>query len=243
MTAQQALIVDAWQFDGVKPADVATLVAAGAPWSGMIVQATHGKSLPSSWFNAMWPELKRAAGPRYGIDWLRGAYHYLIVGDDERTQAEMFVRAIETAGGWGDGDVWPAVDVERGEQPPNASAAQVEHAVSSYAEHVLRLLGKRPLGYLGSYTRDLGIKSRMGCALLWYPQWDATLSWGNVARMGWDQRTTLLWQYCGDGNAQLAGYPHTTPIGKLDISVMVRDNLPYAQGLDWTRTHTGAQPT
>jgi hypothetical protein len=61
--------------------------------------------------------------------------------------------------------------------------------------------------------------------------------------MGWDMKTTLLWQCAGDGPASVPGYPTLTPIGPEDFSIMVRDNLPAAQAIEWTRTHTGSSPT
>jgi hypothetical protein len=60
--------------------------------------------------------------------------------------------------------------------------------------------------------------------------------------MGFDMDSTFLWQDVGDGSDTAPpGYPHTTPIGNhLDISILVRANLPYAAGLEWARTHAGA---
>lgn len=242
MTALQPIIVDAWQFDGVDPlAGPAQLAAAGEPWSGMIVQATHGNAFPSSWFTAIWPNIRKAGGTRYGRSWWRGAYHYLIVGDSVRRQAQLFDSAIQSAGGYGDGDLWPAVDVESGDQPPNVSAAQVEDSVSTFADELLKIAGTRPMLYAGSWVRDLGIRNRMGCALLWFPEWTGRLDWSLVRAMGWDMDSTLLWQIVGDGsNTAPPGYPHVSPIGPLDLSVMVRANLPAAAGLEWTRTHARA---
>ena len=240
----QPLIVDLAASDGVTPAGVQTLVAAGYPWAGLSMQGSHGLAMVGAWFNGMWRASSRiSVGERYGKDWFRMAYHYLLVAQDARAQADVALAAVHEAGGWGDGDLWLGVDVERGEQPADATKSQVEDSVSMFAERVLQRTGRSPLLYAGGYTRDLGISSRMGCCLLWYPQWSSSLTWSTVTRMGWDMRTTLLWQCAGDGPASVPGYPTLTPIGPEDFSIMVRDNLPAAQAIEWTRTHTGGSPT
>ena len=240
--ALQPLIVDCAAEDGVTPAQVDQLGHAGDPWAGMIFQCSNGLSAAGSWFNKCWAAARAQLG--YGTRWLRGAYHYLRVDESPADQADLALAAVLAAGGFDIGDFWLGVDVERGEQPSGATAAQVVAAVSAFAARILARTGKRPMLYAGSYTRGLGISSRMGCSLLWFPEWTGTLDQRLLWKMGWDLDTTELWQIVGDGsNTAPPGYPHTTPIGPLDISVMVRANLPYSQGMEWTRTHTGAQPT
>ncbi len=240
----QPLIVDLAASDGIGRSGVETLVAAGYPWAGLSMQGSHGLAMVGAWFNTMWSASSRGSvGERYGKDWFRMAYHYLLVAQDPTAQADVALTAVQEAGGWDDGDLWLGVDVERGEQPAGATKADVEASVSAFAARVLERTGRRPLLYAGSYTRDLGITSRMGCCLLWYPQWSSSLNWATVQRMGWDMKTTLLWQCAGDSTASVPGYPTVTPIGPEDFSIMVRDNLPAVQALEWTRTHLGGQPT
>ncbi len=244
-TTIQPLIVDCYKGDGVTPDKIATLISAGYPWSGLSMQCSNGVSAAGRWFTESWYASGRtgSAGSRYGVDWFRMAYHYYVVGQSSRQQSEVAIAAIESAGGWDDGDLWLGVDVERGQQPAGATKLQVETEVASFADGILRLTGKRPVLYAGSYTRDLGITSRMGCCLLWYPQWNSSLNWSTVQRMGWDMNSTLLWQVAGtSAPATVPGYPTTTPIGMQDFSVMVRANLPPADGLAWTATHTGSRP-
>ncbi len=242
-TILQPLIVDVAKVDGITSAQVDTLVAAGYPWAGLAMQASHGLAMAGAWFNGAWRSSSRVSvGARYGVDWFRMAYHYLRVDESPTAQADVALGAVDLAGGWDDGDLWLGVDVERAEQPAGVTAPQVEGAVETFAARVLARTGRRPLLYAGSYTRDLGITSRMGCCLLWYPQWAPQISWPTVVRMGWDIDTTLLWQVTGNALATVPGYPQTTPIGLQDYSIMVRANLPAAQALAWTRTHTGARP-
>lgn len=241
--ALQPLIVDVASMDGVGPHEVATLVAAGPPWSGLIAQCSQGLASAGGWFNDVWHAGSRdVVGERYGRTWFRGAYHYLLLSQSWRVQADLALTAVDDAGGWDDGDLWLGVDVERAGQSSGISASQVEDHVTGFAERVLSRTGRRALLYAGSYTRDLGITSWMGCCLLWYPQWSSSLSWSTVASMGWDMSTTLLWQVTGNAPASVPGYPTQTPIGLQDFSILVRDNLPAEQGLAWMRTHLGANP-
>lgn len=239
----QPLIVDCALMDGVTPSEVAQLVQAGYPWAGLSMQCSNGVAAAGAWFNGAWRASSReVVGARYGVDWFRMAYHYFVLGQSPTQQADVALAAIDSAGGWDDGDLWLGVDVERGQQPADATKAQVEAAVSAFAGRVLSRTGKRPLLYAGSYTRGLGISSPMGCCMLWYPQWNSTLDWSTVARMGFDMSSTLLWQATGNAPASVPGYPATTPIGLQDYSIMVRANLPSADALEWTRTHTGSRP-
>lgn len=241
----QACFVDLAQEDGITAAQIAQLALAGAPWSGVGLQCSNGLGLFPAWFPGAWKAAgPSSANPAYGKTWFRFPYHYFVVGFDPVKQAQTALGAVGGAGGWSFGDLWMGVDIERGEQPAGVTAAQVEDGISAFADTIRSETGKPPILYAGSFTRGLGIKSRMGCWALWYPQWSPRLSWSTVASMGFDMNTTLLWQDVGDGsNTAPPGYPHTTPISaNLDISILVRANLPYADGLEWCRTHAGGQP-
>jgi hypothetical protein len=244
-TPLQACFVDLAQEDGITAAQIAQLALSGAPWSGVGLQCSNGIYAFSGWFPGAWKAAgPSSANPAYGKTWFRFPYHYYVVGDDPGGQADTALGIIESSGGFDIGDLWMGVDIERGEQPAGVTAAQVEDGIEGFAERVLQRTGKRPILYAGSFTRELGIKSRMGCWALWFPEWEPTITWATVEAMGFDINTTLLWQDVGDGsNTAPPGYPHTTPIGAhLDISILVRANLPYADGLEWCRTHAGAQP-
>ena len=241
----QACFVDLAEEDSITAAQIAKLALSGAPWSGAGLQCSNGLGTFPAWFPGAWKAAgPSSANPAYGKTWFRFPYAYLVVSDDGAAQADVALAAVDAAGGWDIGDLWMGVDIERGEQPANATAAQVETCVQAFADRILRRTGRRVMLYAGSYTRGLGIKSRMGCFGLWFPEWSRQLSWSTVASMGFDENSTILWQDVGDGSDTAPpGYPHTTPIGaNLDISILVRANLSYADGLEWLRTHTGGQP-
>jgi hypothetical protein len=94
------LIVDVYQGDG--PKDWPALAAAGAPWHGAILKATQGTYYrDTAWLAPNWRSLRQVAPERYGVDWFRGAYHYLDVRQGGLEQADAFLAAIDYAGGWG----------------------------------------------------------------------------------------------------------------------------------------------
>jgi hypothetical protein len=240
--ALQPILFDAAAEDGLTAAGIAKIAAGGPQWNGGILQASNGLAAAGSWFNSCWAAMRNT--PRYGVSWFRMAYGYLRVDEDGAQQADVLLAAVQAAGGFSNGDGFVGVDIESGEQPAGATAAQVEAAVLAFSSRIMAVTGRATMLYAGSYTRGLGINYPMGCELLWFPEWTATLSWSVVASMGFNMTNTLLWQYAGDGQGELAGYPLTNPSGlALDLSVMVRANLPAAAGLDWLRTHAGSQPT
>lgn len=245
----QPCIPDLYMYDGVGPSGIATLVAAGDPWNGVILQAVNGITPASTWFPGMWKAAGRsgAAAPVYGTQkWLRGAYGFFLAAYDPIVQADLLLSTVDAAGGWDDNDLWPCVDVEVAHGNPAVgspgAAGIIEAGIEAYAHRILTKIGKRPVLYAGSYTRDLGITSRMGCSLLWMPEWDSTLDINLAIRMGWDLNSLLFWQVTGNAPCKVPGYPVTTPIGLQDYSVMVRANLPADQGMAWTLSHNGPRP-
>lgn len=238
-----ALIVDLYEYDLNGRPDIAGLVAAGLPWAGLVLKASEGRYYNGgTWLETYWPLARSLAGSRYGASWFRGAYHYLRVDDDGAAQAAYYLARIQAVGGWGIGDLWPIVDIERTGQPANASKQQVIDAVSSWAEAIVAATGRAPMLYGGSYLRDLGIAEPMGCQALWVPSWSASLPASSYTSLGFALDNTWAWQYCGDGEAYLAGYPKTTPIGVADISAVIINGGGNLQAdLDTTRAHLGTQ--
>lgn len=238
------LFVDAYSGENIAPAKWTQLALAGRPWCGAIIKASEGSTHKPAWFVESWPKVKSGGGPRYGIDWFRGAYHYLrIMSSSPTTQAQAYLAQVEAGGGWSDGDLWPIVDVEKGGNE-GATKTQVIDVCSRFAETILRETGRAPMLYGGSWLRELGIRDRMGCQLLWVPRYTATLPATTYTSLGFDLSNTWGWQYTDGTTCKLANYPCTTPIGKLDISTVIIDGgASYEACLTWTRTHLGSRPT
>ncbi len=188
------------------------------------VSPQHGHSL--TWFRDNWPRVRAAGGPRYGSTWFRGAYHYASTTSSGAAQADYVLSAVEKAGGWGDGDLPPAWDLEGTEW---SSRQQIVDVSSSFAERVKQRLGRAPILYTGSVWRKFGVKERAGFGALWTTHMDL------MAPFGWPNASVVLHQYVGDGRywnpsgraAQL-GYPTEVPgMGtKVDMSVVLDGGVP-----------------
>lgn len=225
------LIVDAYAGDGAK--NWTALAAAGAPWCGAMLKATQGTYYTGgTWFPGAWRMVKLAGvHANRGAGWVRGAYHYLSTTLSGRNQADYFVAALNRAGGWDSTDIL-AVDVERAGQRSTISAQGVIDCVSSFAERTRELTGRWMMLYGGSWLRDLGITSRMGCKYLWIARYSGLLPAEAYTRIGWDRNSLAMWQYAGlagggkmepaDPAQRLKGYPFEAPgCGPIDISAVV----------------------
>lgn len=222
------LIVDAYAGDferGIM--DWHELAAAGPPWSGVIIKATQGTYYNGGkWFRDQWPAVRYAGTVAGRSRWVRGAYHYFDVRIDGARQADYFVDTIGGAGGMVHDDVL-MVDVERANQRGGTVMMDVVNGVTKFTSQVAALTGHACVLYGGSWLRDLGITSRMGCKFLAVARYAATLPNFVYERIGWKRESLAMWQYCGvDGAGRslsfLPGYPSEAPgCGPCDISALV----------------------
>ncbi len=198
-------------------------LAADPRFFGAIIKALEGSSYPpgEDWFNAQWPALRAAGGARYGVTWMRGCYHYLMLKSDGAKQAQALLATVEKAGGWGPGDLPPIVDVERGGDTSSnhgASKQQVIDVTSKWAETVKNALGGTVILYGRGAMRDLGITDHMNCDYLWAPQYNYRLDPSKTEQIGWESPDVKLWQYT-DGKADYTSMPTSAPgIGPTDLS-------------------------
>lgn len=234
------LIVDVYAGDLNGKPNWSALAKLGAPWHGAIIKATEGVTYNPPWFAINWRAVRDAGRDRYGVDWFRGAYHFLKFNVDGRTQADLYVKAIEAAGGFAIGDFWPIVDVELGGETNSnqrATREQIIECTTKFAQRAEQLTGRKVMLYGNGAMRDRQIKDRMGCSYLWCPRYTQTLPSEIYTRAGWSLDELIMWQYNGDGVGQLIGYPQEVPnFGKTDISVIVKEG-----GLAWLRSHLWAE--
>lgn len=218
------LIVDVYQGD-VGGAPPWTVLATTPHYFGAIIKATEGTRYAPQWFADNWRALRNVAPSRYGSTWYRGAYHFLRLTEPGAVQADFYLRTIDGAGGWGRGDIVPIVDVELGgERNPNrrASVQQIVDNTSLWAERVRNVTGRRVMLYGRGAMRDLGIKSRMGCDIVWNPSYTATMHMAGLEAWGLDD--VALWQFGGDGvgDASRHHLPLKVPgFGAVDVSVFI----------------------
>lgn len=200
-----------------------------ARYFGGILKATQGTALPAAevdWFSYHWDLLQRIGGADYGASWFRGCYHFLDLSRghaDGTAQAEFFIATVQAAGGLGNGDLPPTVDVELGGDNHGAPVDDVVQTASDWAETVHKALGRKPMLYRSDTSSGPDTQSHMGCSYLWAKRYSSKLNDGryNVQNVGWDAAT--MWQYT-DGNYSgvPAGYPIRAPgTGKNDHNVFM----------------------
>lgn len=192
---------------------------------GAILKAYEGTSFnDGGWFQRNWLVVRDVAGDRYGSTWFRGAYLFLKFMKDGAQQADAYLSAVEQAGGWGDGDILPIIDVELGGESNSnrqASARQVIDCTTACAERLREQTGRNVILYGRGAMRDLGINDRMGCSAVWNPSYTAHMVRNGLG--AWSLDDIVLWQYCGDGTAAVSTLPHeVSGFGKVDISVYVQ---------------------
>ena len=127
-----------------------------------------------------------------------GPYHYLRprAGRSGGTEARWFVKNAYAAG-WGKtGDLRPVLDFEETALPPAQTIAYLKQAV----DEVVRLTGRKPTIYTGSYFwNDHGGKSSWGCPL-WLAAYDVT-----APKLPNAWREWTIWQYTATGPVKGVG--------------------------------------
>lgn len=219
------LIADYYEGDGSP--DLQKLVDAGDPWRGVVLKATQGCYYSGgSWLQRYWPAVRRVGADRYGVDWIRGCYHYADFSLPPKAQADYFLSTVDRAGGFGPGDVI-AVDVERGGQRATLTKQLVIDVTSGFAEAVHASTGMPIILYGGELIRSLGITDHMRCEALWTARYAPTLPRESYEGMGWALTDLWAWQYAGATGhgveSHLADYPSTTPAGAADISAVTME--------------------
>lgn len=219
--ATPVLMPDRYWKDG--PNDWKTLGASSA-FNGAILKATDGVSLPAceEWFIDNWDAAMEGAGGRYGVDFFRGAYHYLEFFDDGAKQATHYLEVVDNAGGWLGGDFWPIVDVERGSVKGRnfaADADRIRTCVTAFVSVIRGRMGPDTpvVLYGGGVFRDLDVQLSDLCTYLWAARYGQHL--GSFERYGWPDDKVVLWQYT-DGVHNYTAYPNAAPgLGATDLSV------------------------
>jgi GH25 family lysozyme M1 (1,4-beta-N-acetylmuramidase) len=168
----------------------------------------------------------RTRWEQLGETWFRGAYLFLEFSRSGADQADAYLQAVDSAGGWGLGDILPIIDAEQGGEGrpatngkpavpahPNRSATkqQVIDCVTACANRIRGRIGRRVILYGRGAMGELGINDRMGCDLVWNPSYTQTMHLHGLE--AWNLEDVVLWQYCGDGTAAVANLPRSVLIG------------------------------
>ena len=192
---------------------------------GAILKAWEGLQYnDGGWFTNNWPAVRDAGGDRYGDSWFRGAYLFLKFAAGGAAQADAYLRAVDKAGGWDQGDIIPVVDVELGSETNSnfkASPQQIVDCTSACADRIRSETGRRVMLYGRGAMRERSITDHMKCDVVWNPSYTAHMVTNGL--QSWDLEDIVLWQYCGDNKGFVADLPTSVPgFAKLDISVYIK---------------------
>jgi GH25 family lysozyme M1 (1,4-beta-N-acetylmuramidase) len=213
---------------------------------GCYIKASQGTGWApqyEQWFRTNWQRMAAVRDGRpTGTEFHRGTYHFLVFLQDGAAQADYFADLIQSAGGWGEGDLMPWVDVESGGQgawdhgvedlstldtvTKAKLAADVTRVTTAY---IARLKQRFPGIRVGLYGRgifrDLAMTScRFGADAVCNPAY--TSHPPSMITYGWPLSDMVEWQLAGDGQVAAVGFPVTIPgWGVTDYSVYVNGSL------------------
>jgi len=211
------LILDRFSGDGPCPW---LNLAQDESFDGAILKASEGVGYAPSWFVEQW-EAAHTAGVRF-----LGSYHFLRFDQTGASQAQTYLAQLRKVG-FGSGNHFnPVVDFEQG-GPTHANRSvgksQALTALNSFMATVEQATGRPVILYGGSALRDWGITKADIPRFwkLWTARYSATLPATTYTSMGMSVSDLFAWQYCGDSESYLPGYPKTVDgFGKCDISAM-----------------------
>jgi len=215
------------------------LVVNGKEVVGCVIKASQGTGWGKrneTWFQRNWPKIRDVAGARYGVDFFRGCYHFLVLSGDGAKQADYFCDQVKAAGGFDKGDLMPWVDVEEGGQGKWAPqkletikdadlrkrlAHDVTTCTTAFVERFKKRTGLRIAVYGRGIFRDLHMtECTFGAESNVNPAYTTTMP--RMEKYGVPLERISLWQLCGDGTVAARGFPSTlTGWGKEDYSVFI----------------------
>ena len=219
------------------------MVVNGKEVVGCVVKASEGVKWAEKyeeWFKRSWKQILDVAGNRYGADFFRGCYHFLTLSIDGAKQADYFCDLVDAAGGWGDGDLMPWVDIEEGGQGSWAPQRletisdpvvreQLSDQVTACATAFIQRFKERTGGlriavYGRGVFRDLQMTNcKFGSDGAVNPAYTAKMPL--MDDYGFSLDDIILWQLQGTGDdnkAVLSGYPSVLPEwGDEDYSVYI----------------------
>lgn len=208
---------------------------------GAVIKAGEGLGWGKrndDWFKKSWAEIKKAGSENYGNTWFRGCYFFLRFTQDGAKQADLFCDIVEAAGGWGEGDLMPWLDIESGGQGswskgvkdlstlPKATKLKMAEDVKKCATAFVKRFKERTNGmriaiYGRGIARDLEMKEFLfGADSVVNPAYTRTMP--KMDSYGVPLDKISFWQLCGDGSVEAVGFASEIPgWGKTDYSVYI----------------------
>jgi hypothetical protein len=215
------------------------LNVAGKEVVGCVVKASQGTGWGKAyedWFKASWQKIREVVGDRYGVDFFRGCYHYLQFLLDGAKQADYMCDLVDAAGGWGDGDLMPWVDIEEADQGKWAPqqlekitdaglrqrlADSVTACATSFISRFKQRTGLRIAVYGRGVFRDLQMTDcKFGSDGSVNPAHTVTMP--RMEKYGVPLDDIILWQIGGDHGPANPGFPKSLGAwGTHDYSVYI----------------------
>jgi hypothetical protein len=197
-------------------------------------EATGWGATNEAWFQRSWRALGVLSGPQF----FRECYHFLRFTVDGAKQADYFCDQVDKAGGWGEWDLMPMVDVEEGGQGAWAPgplekitdateraklAAEVTKCTTDFITRFKARTGLRIAVYGRGVFRDLQMTHcRFGADAVVDPAYTRTLV--PMDQYGWPAADIRQWQACGDGTVVVPTYPAAIPAwGRTDYSIFLEN--------------------
>lgn len=191
---QPLFMVDASHYQGTLPNWEAVYKA---DYAVVGLKISQGLKYPhAGWGKINWGRVRAAAGDKFGVSRFRTGYHWASVKESPDKQVEYMLSIIDSAGGFGAGDLVPVLDLERGGNE-GCSAKEVADWCRAFAHHMISLTGWAPILYTGSFSQDLKIDDcdTWGFAGLWAAQYGDNLDRATYEGLGFGVRDLFGWQY------------------------------------------------
>jgi GH25 family lysozyme M1 (1,4-beta-N-acetylmuramidase) len=173
-----------------------------------LTKVSEGLGTPDRVFGkARWKAMRDA-----GL--VRGAYHFARPqkGRDPRAEVKEFLRLVERAGGFEDGDLVPVLDFEDFGAAGKLTPAQTLEWARGFVEEMRLRVGRRPIIYTGAFWRDQvgNPGDNLGCRL-----WLAAFVKDPkpFVPKAWADKSFAMWQHTDTGRTR--GVPGNVDLNRL----------------------------
>lgn len=176
--------------------------------SFVIARATSGETFKD-------PKFIENLDTAKSLGLIKGAYHFFVVGDDPKKQAENFVDSIKLAGHI---DIEPIVDIEEAGLPEHGSSTpDIQLALIQFIEHLKEICGVKPMIYADLTFANEHLNTPYFAQ---YPLWLAEYSGGENPKLptNWEDSGFKIWQ-------RRNNYPLNGSVVDFDLFVGRRDQF------------------
>jgi GH25 family lysozyme M1 (1,4-beta-N-acetylmuramidase) len=146
---------------------------------------------------------------------VRGTYHFARPqkGRDPKAEVAEFLRLVDRAGGFSDGDLVPVLDIEAFGQAGKLTPKQTHAWARGFVEEMHARIGRRPIIYTGAFWRDQigNDPDNLGCRL-WLAAFVKDDPTPFVPK-AWARESLSIWQHTDTGRCP--GIPGNVDLNRL----------------------------